>query len=317
MGVSAETEAPAGATVVLVSGPSGAGRTTAINCLEDLGCETINNLPLSLVPRLLDGAPGARPLVLGVDTRNRDFSVPALLDLIDGLRAREPGAELLYLDASADVLLRRFSETRRRHPMAPAETPAEGIARELDLLGPIRARADLLIDTSELTPHDLRREIGHWFGPNNGARLTVTLHSFSYKRGMPRGIDMVFDCRFLRNPYWVEALRARDGRDPAVAAHIGEDPRFGDFFDKVRDLVLFLLPAYRAEGKSHLSVGFGCTGGQHRSVLVSERIAAALRDQGWQVGLRHHELVRKGLIDRSPVPAAAPVADAASAGGRG
>jgi UPF0042 nucleotide-binding protein len=283
--------APGPSPVVLVTGPSGAGRASAIRALEDLGFEAIDNLPLSLIPRLLEGPPRPARLALGVDTRNRDYSAAGFLDLVDS--GRPPGFEVLYLDCSTEVLLRRFSETRRRHPLAPAETVLAGVEREHDLLAPVRARADFLIDTSDLTPHDLRAEIGRWFGSESTPGLAVSLQSFSYKRGLPRGMDMVFDCRFLRNPYWEPELRDRDGRDPEVAAYVGGDPRGAPFFEKVHDLALLLLPAYVEEGKTHLAIAFGCTGGRHRSVAMSERLAAALRAAGWQVSLRHRELERR------------------------
>lgn len=289
----ASASASAAAGIVLVTGPSGAGRSTAVKALEDLGCETIDNLPLSLVPRLLDGPARDRRLVLGIDVRNRDFSVAACLELLEWLRGRDDSCELLYLDCAAPMLTRRYSETRRRHPMAPAETPEIGIAREIDLLRPIRAAADLLIDTSDLTPHDLKGELARWFGPGGAQRLALTLHSFSYKRGMPRGLDMVFDCRFLANPYWSADLRPRDGRDAAVGRYIADDERFAGFFERVADLAAFLLPAYRDEGKAHLSIGFGCTGGQHRSVYLAETLAARLRGAGWPASLHHHEIERR------------------------
>jgi len=279
--------------VVLVSGPSGAGRSTALAALEDLGCETIDNMPLSLVPRLLDGLERGGTLALGLDARNRDFSVDALLELLNWLTAAGRMPELVYIDARPDILLQRYSETRRRHPLAPAESPQHGIERELDLLAPVRLRADLLIDTSSLTPHDLKAELGRWFGPADGQHMAVMIHSFSYKRGMPRGLDMVFDCRFLANPYWDPELRGRDGRDPAVAAFVARDDRYAAFFQKVNDLVAFLLPAYSDEGKSYLSVGFGCTGGQHRSVATAAALTAALGTAGWKVSVRHHELERR------------------------
>ncbi len=283
--------------VIFVTGPSGAGRSTAIRALEDMGCETIDNLPLSLVPVLIGGAPPGRPLVLGLDVRNRDFSIAALIEMIEALtRDADVDLELIYLDARADILVRRYSETRRRHPLAPAETAAAGVERELDLMGPIRARADFLIDTSDLTPHDLRAELDRWFGGSSAQRLALSVHSFSYKRGLPRGIDMVFDVRFLRNPYWSAPLRQLDGRSEAVAAYISEDPRYDAFFSKVADLAEFLLPAYLEEGKSHLSLGFGCTGGQHRSVALAEKLAAALAAKGWGVSIRHHELERRGMV---------------------
>jgi len=282
--------------LILITGPSGAGRSTAIRALEDLGVEAIDNMPLSLLPALLQREPSGRPVALGFDARNREFSAIAMIELIDKLASRsDVTAELLYLDCRPDILLNRYSETRRRHPLAPAESPEQGIAREMDLLQPIRVRADVLIDTSDLTPHDLRAEVGHWFLPSDSQTLAVMVNSFSYKRGVPRGLDMVFDVRFLRNPYWEETLRDGDGRDPAVAAYIMEDTRFAPFFDKVLDLVLLLLPAYSEEGKSHLSIGFGCTGGQHRSVLTCEKVGNALAERGWQVSKRHRELERRGL----------------------
>ncbi|WP_138471693.1 RNase adapter RapZ [Poseidonocella sp. HB161398] len=283
--------------VIFVTGPSGAGRSTAIRALEDMGCETIDNLPLSLVPALIGGAPKGPPLVLGLDVRNRDFSVAALIEIISSLSAEpDVSLELIYLDSRADILVRRYSETRRRHPLAPAETAAEGVERELDLMRPIQSRADILIDTSDLTPHELRAELERWFGGSAAQRLALSVHSFSYKRGLPRGIDMVFDVRFLRNPYWSAGLRALDGRSDAVSAYISEDPRFPAFFEKVADLAEFLLPAYLEEGKSHLSLGFGCTGGQHRSVALAEKLAAALAAKGWGVSIRHHELERRGMV---------------------
>lgn len=279
------------ARLVLVTGPSGAGRSTAIHVLEDLGFEAIDNLPLRLMPRLLDGPASPRPLALGVDTRNRDFSTAALLDLIDTLSARpDTDLTILYLDCQTDILLQRFSETRRRHPLAPAESPGIGVTRELSLLAPIRDRADTLIDTSGMNVHQLREEIERWFAPPGGRRLALSVQSFSYKRGLPRSIDMVFDCRFLSNPYWNPDLRGLDGRDPRVAAHVAADPRFTPFFSRVLDLMRLLLPAYLAEGKAHLSVAFGCTGGQHRSVTLAEALAKALAEDGQQVSIRHREL---------------------------
>lgn len=279
--------------IVLVTGPSGAGRSSAVNALEDLGFEAIDNIPLSLVPRLLDGPPLPRPLVLGLDARNRDFSADALIELVDQLH-RAPGimADLLYLDCNTDVLVRRFSETRRLHPLGPNDPPLTGILRELDLLGPVRARADHLIETTDLTPHDLRTEIRHRFAPRSGAPMALSVQSFSYKRGLPRGVDMVFDCRFLANPHWQPALRALDGRAPEVAAHVAADPRFDDFFARVDTLIASLLDAYVDEGKANLTIAFGCTGGKHRSVALTEKLAETLADRGWRVSKRHRELER-------------------------
>ena len=290
-----EARGTAQTRAVLVTGASGAGRTTAIRALEDLGFEPIDNMPLSLLPRVFDGPSSMPPLALGIDVRNRDFSADAMVSVLETLEAGEGiDAELLFLDCRPEVLLRRYSETRRRHPLAPSETPEIGIAREMDLLVPIRARADHLIDTSSMTPHDLKAEIEKRFGQGDGGLLALSVESFSYKRGLPRGVDMIFDTRFLANPHWEAELRARDGRDADVAAYVTRDPRFDDFYGRVEGLVLSLLPAFKDEGKTYLSVGLGCTGGQHRSVAVAERLAKGLAEQGWQVSTRHRELERRG-----------------------
>ncbi|MEM7711821.1 MAG: RNase adapter RapZ [Pseudomonadota bacterium] len=282
--------------LVLLTGPSGAGRTTAIHVLEDAGWEVIDNLPLSMLRRLLDGSD--RPLALGLDVRNRDFSVDSLLDLIADLRA-DPriSLRLVYLDCARDTLVARFSETRRRHPLAPLEDAATGVVRELDLLAPLADRADVVIDTTTLTVHDLKDEILRWFGPTT-RRLALSVQSFSYKRGLPQGLDTVFDVRFLANPHWVRALRTGTGRDAAVRDYVRADPAFTPFYDRMVDLVLSLLPAYRDEGRAHLAIGFGCTGGRHRSVAITEMIARTLAEAGWQVSIRHRELDRRAAADR-------------------
>lgn len=280
--------------LVLVTGPSGAGRSTAIHVLEDLGFEAIDNLPIGLLSRLLEGDSPRRPLALGIDARNRDFSTHGFLDLLHRL-AGIPGLRLttLYLDCSEEMLLRRFSETRRRHPMAGGAGPLEGIRAETELLRPIREVADTLIDTSVLNIHQLREEVERLFAPEGGRHLVVSVESFSYKRGLPHGVDMVFDCRFLANPHWHPELRAADGRDAAVAAFVASDPNHCAFLDRVTDLLRFLLPAFRQEGKAHLSVAFGCTGGQHRSVALAEAAAKALAENGQAVSIRHRELERR------------------------
>jgi UPF0042 nucleotide-binding protein len=283
-----------GHKIVLVTGPSGAGRSTAINALEDLGWEAIDNLPLSLFDRLIDGPPLERPLALGIDVRNRDFSSDLMIEIIDRLAARpDVDEQVLYLDCSDDDLVRRFSETRRRHPLAPQEHPLSGIVREKELLIPIRARADVLIDTTGLSPHDLKAEVGELLVEQKGRTLSVSVQSFSYKRGLPRGSDIVLDVRFLRNPHWEPKLRTLDGRAPEVQDFVRADPRHAEFFEQVSRLLLSLLPAYAEEGKAHVTVAFGCTGGQHRSVALAEEMAKTLADAGWPVSKRHRELERR------------------------
>ncbi|MGJ8604490.1 MAG: RNase adapter RapZ [Marivita sp.] len=283
--------------VVLVTGPSGAGRSTAINVLEDLGFEAIDNIPLRMIPRLFDGDPLDHPLALGIDVRNRDFSLSRMLDLhLDLLRQTDGDASLLFLDCRPDVLLRRYSETRRRHPMAQEETPDVGITREIELLRPIQARADIVIDTSLLSPHDLKSEMHQWFADDASQKLAVALQSFSYKRGIPHGVDMVFDCRFLSNPHWDAALREKTGLDPEVQAYVQNDTRLAPFTRQITDMLTFLLPEIEVEGKTHLSIGIGCTGGQHRSVVLTELVATALAEDGWRVSIGHKELARRGIV---------------------
>ena len=284
--------------IVLVTGPSGAGRATAINALEDFGFETIDNLPLTLVPRLLDGPQLDRPLALGLDVRNRDFSPSAVSALMDRL-SEDPDVEghLLFVDAKADTLIRRYSETRRRHPLATQSSPREGIEQEMELLTPLKSRADMLIDTTDLTPHDLRTQLAKWFADDGRGMMSVTIESFSYKRSLPRGADLVWDCRFLKNPHWEESLRALNGKDQKVASYVRSDPRHGPFFAKLVEMAEFLLPAFRDEGKTHLAIAMGCTGGQHRSVAVAEEFGKALANKGWQVSIRHRELERRQAGD--------------------
>lgn len=287
------TPSPDARRLVLVTGPSGAGRSSAIRALEDLGYEAIDNMPLRLIPALLDNPMPDKPVALGIDPRNRDFSCATVMDSL-GRIAAVPGLvpELLYLDCNTDVLLNRFSETRRRHPLAEADRIEAGIQRELDLLAPLKSGADILIDTSDLNVHQLRAEVEHWFSKGDHSHLAVSVQSFSYKRGLPRSVDMVFDCRFLKNPFWEPSLRDGTGQDAAVRDHIWTDPRAHAFQKKLVEMVLWLLPAYRAEGKSHLSVALGCTGGQHRSVAMAETLGAALAEAGWRVSIRHRELDR-------------------------
>ncbi|MCL7404814.1 MAG: RNase adapter RapZ [Marivivens sp.] len=289
-------------SIILVTGPSGAGRTTAVRALEDIGFEVIDNMPLSLIDRVIEGQPLDRPLVLGLDVRNRDFTVNAVIGVIDRLGHDERfDLQVVYMDCSDDVLIRRFSETRRRHPLSVETAPTEGIIKEKELLIPIRSRADILIDTTTMTPHDSRAEVQNWFQKPDGHPLSITVQSFSYKRGLPRGLDIVLDCRFLRNPHWEPELRALNGQDAAVVEYIAKDERFDAFFTSVKAMAALLLPAFEEEGKTHLSVGFGCTGGQHRSVAMTELLAKALAEDGWQVSKRHREMERHtdgGAADR-------------------
>ncbi len=280
--------------VVLVTGPSGAGKRTTIHVLEDLGFEAIDNLPLSLLPRLFTGEPLHHPVVVGVDARTRDFSAARLLKTLEKLKMdADFNPMLLFIDCRSDVLLNRYNETRRRHPLAPADTPLVGIEKELELLLSVRNRADVLIDTSDTTPHELRAELTQIFSKETSTALSISIQSFSYKRGTPHGLDMVIDCRFLRNPFWQAELRSQTGLDARVADFVRSDPIYAEFFEKLADFTSLLLPAYKAEGKSYFSIGLGCTGGQHRSVCVAEELANRLAQRKWQVSIRHRELERQ------------------------
>ena len=282
--------------LILVSGPAGAGRTTAIRSLEDLGFEAIDNLPLDLVKSVLKPKKASEKIAIGLDTRGRDFSVEGLLGLLKSLKSLEHvDFELFYLSCTMEVLLRRYSETRRRHPLADGKSPHEGIEQELILLEPIRHKADIFIETSELTPHDLKANIQKLFLKPGVNLLSISLKSFSYKRGLPRGTDMTLDCRFLKNPHWQDELREKTGLDASVSEFVASDPKFSEFIERVTKLLLFLLPSFKEEGKSSVEIGFGCTGGIHRSVAVTETVAKKLAVSGWNVSIKHREIERLDL----------------------
>jgi UPF0042 nucleotide-binding protein len=285
--------------VAIVTGMSGAGRATAMRALEDLGWDAVDNLPLALAPRLAEHGLGIeRPLALGVDTRTRGFSAEALVEAVAQLRAAPNVAPtLVFLDASDEALIARYAETRRRHPMAPNEDVAQGVERERDALSGVRDRADLVLDTSSMSPHDLKAEMRARLGDDAAHGLSVSVQSFSYKRGAPREADMVIDCRFLRNPHWDATLRPRDGRDADVDAYVAADPLFEPFFERLSELATMLLPAYKAEGKAYFGIGLGCTGGRHRSVAMAERLARRLASEGWRVNVRHRELEKRPAGD--------------------
>ena len=284
--MSVDTDKP----ILLITGPAGAGRSTAIHILEDMGYEAIDNLPMHLLPRLLSGGPVERPLAIGIDTRTRGFDPTAILEILDSETQTPP--TLVFLDCNQETLLRRFTETRRRHPAAPDEAPIVGIRYEIDLLEGLRERADILIDTTDYSPHDLKAEMGRVFDYGQSHSLTISVQSFSYKRGTPRGVDMIIDCRFLQNPHWQDDLRALNGKDPSVAEFVKADPLYDAFFNQLYAMCDLLLPAYRKEGKAYFSIGLGCSGGKHRSVAVTESLAKLLAEDGWQVSIRHRELDR-------------------------
>ncbi|MBX3497952.1 MAG: RNase adapter RapZ [Alphaproteobacteria bacterium] len=277
----------------MVTGLSGAGRNTALNALEDHGYIAVDNLPLFLVDDLLrPGTGDAQPLVLGIDVRSRGFTTPAVVDHVRDLRARaDLDVRLLYLDCDNDVLLRRFTETRRAHPLAQERPVLDGIVDERRLLRPLRDHADVTIDTSQLAPHELKAlMLGHFAPRAGGGGLRIAVMSFSYRRGLPREADLVLDTRFLRNPHYVDGLRPLTGQDGGVARYVKADRDFKGFFRGITSLLEPLLPRFDSEGKSYLTVAVGCTGGRHRSVLVAEELAAWLRRRGRVVTLTHRDL---------------------------
>lgn len=282
--------------ILLVTGMSGAGKSTALKTLEDMGWEAVDNLPFSLLDRLLatrpsEGASGARPLALGIDSRTRGFKAQAIVDRVKTMRDSESAnIATLFLDCTGAELERRYSETRRRHPLAPDRPAADGIARERELIAALRRSADHVIDTTASTSNDLRLELRNRFEVDHGGDPILSVMSFGFARGLPRNADLVFDMRFLRNPHWDGALRPMTGIDESVGLYIRADPAYGEAVSRIADLLLLLLPRYKAEGKSYITVAFGCTGGRHRSVHVAEAISSQLRGAGFSPTVSHRDL---------------------------
>jgi RNase adapter protein RapZ len=284
--------------ILLVTGMSGAGKSTALKSLEDLGWETVDNLPLLLLNRLLvtrlpEGASDDRPLAIGIDSRTRGFDATEIVQQIKQLRERGDDISTLFLDCSGAELERRFSETRRRHPLALDRPAADGIARERELLAPLRRWADHLIDTSKSTSNDLRLDMRTRFAEPISSATTLSVMSFGFARGVPHNADLVFDMRFLRNPHWDETLRAMSGLDQPVAGYIAADPTYEDAVSRIEDLLLLLLPRYEAEGKAYVAIAFGCTGGRHRSVHVATRVGERLRNAGFSPTVAHRDLASR------------------------
>ncbi len=282
--------------IVLVTGMSGAGKSTALKTFEDMGWETVDNLPFALLARLLEtqppeGAQGRRPLAIGIDSRTRGFDARTIVERIGTMR-RQHGENIaiLFLDCSGSELERRYSETRRRHPLAPDRPASDGIARERELIAPLRRSADQVIDTTASNSNDLRLELRNRFGAHGEGDPALTVMSFGFARGIPRNADLVFDMRFLRNPHWDQALRPLTGQDERVALYIRADPAYAEAASRIADLLLFLLPRYREEGKSYVTVAFGCTGGRHRSVHITEFMSTRLRDAGFSPTIVHRDL---------------------------
>jgi UPF0042 nucleotide-binding protein len=294
-----ETTSPEPRASLVVTGMSGAGRSSALKGLEDLGFEAVDNLPLSLLAPLLARRGRARPpLAVGVDARARDFDPARLAQIVARLRRRRSQPlRLLFLDATDETLARRYKETRRKHPLGANRTVANAIRRERALLKPLRAAADEVVDTSDLAPPYLRRLLGSRFG-HESRSLRIFLVSFAYRRGLPPDADLVFDTRFLDNPHYRPALQPLTGRHPKIGAYIAKDPIFSAFFKALTDLLTTVLPRLEEEGKSDVTVAVGCTGGRHRSVYVAEQLNRWLSARGLAVAVRHRDLEAEAHPDR-------------------
>ncbi len=300
---SPETEKPereSPVRVLLVTGMSGAGKTSALKALEDLGFEAVDNMPLSLIGSLVSPAQPElgprkfrRPIAIGIDIRTRDFGVTPFFKELEHL-VGESGVEVgtVFLDCDDDELRRRYAETRHRHPLAIDRPVSDGIAHERRLMESLRDRADVVLDTTSLSPGSLKGILKGHIGTGSETELTIFVVSFAFKRGLPRQADLVFDVRFLANPHYDPNLRPLSGRDGAVADFIAGDEGYERFFQGLTGLLFPLLPRYTAEGKSYLTIAVGCTGGRHRSVFVAERLAAWLEEQGQGVHLHHRDLNR-------------------------
>lgn len=303
------TSNPGPRRILFVTGLSGAGKKTALKAFEDMGWETVDNLPVSLLDRLLAASPPEgshdddRPLALGIDSRTRDFDSRQIVRRAQSLRDGGRDTSILFLDASGAEITRRYSETRSRHPMAQDRQIEDGIIVERELLAPLREAADDLIDTTGLATNDLQAMVRDRFGESVRGRATLTVMSFAFSRGVPREADLMFDMRFLRNPHWDPALRPLTGLDPGVADYIAADPAYDEAKSRIEALLMLLLPRYEAEGKNYITIAIGCTGGKHRSVHFAESLASQLREAGFSPTVRHRDLTQQKLnVGGSTVP---------------
>lgn len=299
--------------LLLVTGMSGAGKSTALKSLEDLEWEVVDNLPLLLLQPLMQ-APvhdmdANRPVAVSIDSRSRGFDPGLLVSHMAALRAHSGRqVETLFADCADAELERRFSETRRRHPMADDRPASDGIAREREIMAPLRQSADHLIDTTNFSSHDLQQDVRHRFADSAQHEAVLNIISFGFARGLPRNADLVFDMRYLRNPHWDDNLRSGTGLDPAVAAYVMADPAYETTVGQIEQLILQLLPRYQAEGKSYVTIAIGCTGGRHRSVHVADRISKTLKHAGYSPLLTHRNLdsaPQDGLEGKPPLSAPA------------
>jgi RNase adapter protein RapZ len=280
-------------SLVVVTGLSGSGKSWVNKCLEDMGYFCVDNLPLDLLEPLIDQVTGKKLVGIILDVRNPDF-VHRFPEILARLRRRVPGTRLLFLDATEESLIRRFSETRRPHPLSGRSSLLEALRREREMLEEVRAVADVVVDTSSMTVHELRSFLQKTFAAApESAGMIVSATSFGYKFGTPHDVDLLFDVRFLANPHFVPELKGKTGTDPAVAAYIEKDPETPAFMERLVAFLDYLMPRFQNEGKSYLSIGIGCTGGKHRSVYVAEQLAARLQERGFPVRVSHRDATRE------------------------
>ena len=280
-------------SLVVVTGLSGSGKSWVNKCLEDMGYFCVDNLPLDLLEPLIDQVTGKKLVGIILDVRNPDFA-QRFPEILARLRVRVPGARLLFLDASEESLIRRFSETRRPHPLSGRSSLLEALRREREMLGEVRGVADVVVDTSAMTVHELRSFLQKTFeGAPESAGMIISATSFGYKFGTPHDVDLLFDVRFLANPHFVPELKGKTGMDPAVAAYIETDPETPAFLERLVQFLDYLLPRFENEGKSYVSIGIGCTGGKHRSVYVAEQLSRMLQDRGYPVRVSHRDATRE------------------------
>ena len=284
--------------LVIVTGMSGGGKTQASRYLEDLGYFCVDNLPPVFIPKFVELCAHAgghvSKVVLGVDTRSREF-FDTFVQVLEDMDRSDTNYEMLFMDASDAAIIRRYKETRRRHPMAPASRITEGIAKERERLAPVRAKATYIIDTSELKKVQLRDKIHRLFGTSEGEQMNINVLSFGFKFGMPLDADMVLDVRFLSNPFYIESMRHKSGAVPEVASYIAKFSVTQEFLKKLDDLLDFLVPQYVKEGKSQFVIAVGCTGGMHRSVFVAKHIFDRLGSRGYPVKLEHRDLMKNDV----------------------
>lgn len=277
--------------IILVTGLSGAGRSSTLKVLEDLGYEAIDNLPLYLLQDLLKPVQLLRrPIAIGIDVRTRDFNVDLVLHQIQQLKEDATPLSVVFLDAEDAVLINRFTETRRRHPLAIDRPVGDGIKQERALLEPLRKAADIILNTSDLSLADLRRQLHGQFTFSTSGGISLSVMSFAYRQGLPREADIVIDVRFLRNPHYDAMLKDLSGKDAPVGAYIEQDADFSRFFGDLTQMFTPLLPRYQQEGKNYLTIAFGCTGGRHRSVYTATKFAQWLQQTHKRITLVHRDL---------------------------